>query len=1039
MTKHGVKNEYTDHKKRSSSHRNSPPFAIFAHNEPLHDSNASALLDNTQSADNPQHGGQGCSLHSFVAWGTRKDAKAPLTFVPIHSNPTEQRGTKRKSHVSTLARVHIGRESSVPGDSSISWSSGSRSNDRDSLMPITHSSSADRGSSVYSAESPDIASKRSANSKSDEDWACPSTECSNEDACASFPQLSNQLVTEHATVVAHLTPRRSDCSGIVGSNYLFETDPGSLVPVNCDPCFQVIRKTFHRLAKPEQHSSDPSSDQYGEPIDFKRKHRSAKGKARAKSPNPDTSMKKICIRMDNGSDDSGGSSGSGTEGGYAASSSSTERDARMGSCSSPTSEDSSEDSGNEQQNHGKPKFSLSGDPKRPMLSKKLDPTHSSSSEIADFSSGTSEVETDSSEVLESPSISCSSNGCDPSDDEELQSNLESQYQVCAPSSSWLQPSRIIDRNGAPPTKKPKAVINAFKEGSNTIREHSKCGDSHPIMNLGCDIMAHILTFLHSPDILNVLTMPISKTWLATYSRQSELWRVLCLLEPFKAKFDQDNDSNECVVSFPFNDESGRKQYFGRFRLLYTSFVRCMRYLIRIKEDAVNGRPTSANDFGTLDGRYYNISANRSLHHFLSQARGAIAGAAYTTAVPRLTEQVARAVPVNLSDKESLTTSISITKKDSTKINKAERKVRYGHSKLTQRLLGPAANGIVRDVELPWSCGIFSIVNWMVAFTDVEGIQTMCLKVLPFLLENEQQRVTGQRAGLTDIVLRAMVLFPDSSHLHTAAFHTIVLLARPLGGQEGMLLHTSMVSSFGIFSSQGGSQDGRSGVAVLLDSMRRFRSDNLLQSMGCWSLVNVALAPSQKMVLVALGGIEVITQAMTDHPYDAELQFRALFALINLVIPSIPSSLERISIETRDVVEAQSGAEILDEMVNQIAHLVVLAMKNFSSNEAILNRACLVLHNLSLTPECNEALLWTPGCYQMLEWCLANYRTDQVLQQSAAGTLHRLQTTLSRSEGLRERFNASIRAQQQSSLERAHAEAVLLHQHYSDDTNEDPGI
>lgn len=115
------------------------------------------------------------------------------------------------------------------------------------------------------------------------------------------------------------------------------------------------------------------------------------------------------------------------------------------------------------------------------------------------------------------------------------------------------------------------------------------------------------------------------------------------------------------------------------------------------------------------------------------------------------------------------------------------------------------------------------------------------------------------------------------------------------------------------------------------------------------------------------------------------------------------------------------------MVGQITNLVVLAMKNFCSSEAILNRACLVLHNLSLTQGYHSTLLWTPNCYQMLEWCLANYRTDQVLQQSAAGTLHRLQVTLSNDENLRSRFAASIQAQQQLSLEAAHREAVQIYE------------
>jgi hypothetical protein len=304
---------------------------------------------------------------------------------------------------------------------------------------------------------------------------------------------------------------------------------------------------------------------------------------------------------------------------------------------------------------------------------------------------------------------------------------------------------------------------------------------------------------------------------------------------------------------------------------------------------------------------------------------------------------------------------------------------------------------------------------------------MCLKVLPFLLEDERQRSTAQHAGLTDIVLRDMVLFPDSAQLHTAAFHTIVLLARlsPLAGRESILFHASMVNSSGIFSASNDGQGGKNGIAVMLDSMRRFQNDEVLQAMSCWSLVNIALAPAQKEVLVKLGGIEVTANAMMKHPFNAQVQFRALFALINLVTPSV-DLFPGGDIGSQASSDGESSErEMLDESVEQIVGLVVTAMKNFCSSEAILNRACLVLHNLSLTQEHHGALLAAPNCYQMLNWCLGNYLTDQVLQQSAAGTLHRLQLTLSSNETLRTRFSASLQSLQKPSLQEAHRETEVL--------------
>lgn len=86
------------------------------------------------------------------------------------------------------------------------------------------------------------------------------------------------------------------------------------------------------------------------------------------------------------------------------------------------------------------------------------------------------------------------------------------------------------------------------------------------------------------------------------------------------------------------------------------------------------------------------------------------------------------------------------------------------------------------------------------------------------------------------------------------------------------------------------------------------------------------------------------------------------------------------------------------------------MKNFCTSEAILNRACLVLHNLSLVEDYHTTLLWTPNCYQMLQWALGNYGHDHVLQRSATGALQRLQATLA-DDDLRVRFQATLRSQQ----------------------------
>lgn len=195
-------------------------------------------------------------------------------------------------------------------------------------------------------------------------------------------------------------------------------------------------------------------------------------------------------------------------------------------------------------------------------------------------------------------------------------------------------------------------------------------------------------------------------------------------------------------------------------------------------------------------------------------------------------------------------------------------------------------------------------------------------------------------------------------------------------------------------------NGISGINIMLESMRRFQDKSDLQAMACWAFVNLALVPAQKAMILNLGGIEVALNAMRRHPADADVQFRALFALINLVVAP----------------QAATNT-ILDTHVDQITLLVVRAMTNFCSSGAVLNRACLVLHNLAQRHDYLAVLLWTPHCYQMIEWCLANYPTDSVLRRATTSILHRLQVLLASDERLRDRFVASLRSQEELTLSR----------------------
>lgn len=64
---------------------------------------------------------------------------------------------------------------------------------------------------------------------------------------------------------------------------------------------------------------------------------------------------------------------------------------------------------------------------------------------------------------------------------------------------------------------------------------------------------------------------------------------------------------------------------------------------------------------------------------------------------------------------------------------------------------------------------------------------------------------------------------------------------------------------------------------------------------------------------------------------------------------------------------------------------------------------------------HASLLLDADCFHLLEWCIASYPSDNVLQQSATATLQRLQTTLSQNEHLQSRFTAR-HAERRTALE-----------------------
>lgn len=181
-------------------------------------------------------------------------------------------------------------------------------------------------------------------------------------------------------------------------------------------------------------------------------------------------------------------------------------------------------------------------------------------------------------------------------------------------------------------------------------------------------------------------------------------------------------------------------------------------------------------------------------------------------------------------------------------------------------------------------------------------------------------------------------------------------------------------------------------------------------MACWALVNVALVPLQKNMLMKIGGIEGILSTMENHSTSFDVQFRALFALINLSVPCRQTDFVLDpGIDAAEATHIETA--VLKKLGARIAKLSVSAMNNFSSNEAILNRGCLVVHNLSQSPEFIPTLLTTPKCYEILEFCLTNHSADRVLRRSVRSTLQRIKFYLDQHPEAQRRLQTYLEQQQ----------------------------
>lgn len=160
------------------------------------------------------------------------------------------------------------------------------------------------------------------------------------------------------------------------------------------------------------------------------------------------------------------------------------------------------------------------------------------------------------------------------------------------------------------------------------------------VSVGSDVMVSVVKFLEPAEALRLLTTPLCREWRHSYTANQDMWRTLCCEDPFSAKLtrnsgahktsqdslsdSQDDCDDDSFCSLADNDDEsireGSNHVLGEYRLLYTSFVRCMNYLNRIQEEARNGQMPSVFDHGNGYSRFPTFGVTKSLKQFLANPK-----------------------------------------------------------------------------------------------------------------------------------------------------------------------------------------------------------------------------------------------------------------------------------------------------------------------------------------------------------------------------------------------------------------------------------
>lgn len=289
------------------------------------------------------------------------------------------------------------------------------------------------------------------------------------------------------------------------------------------------------------------------------------------------------------------------------------------------------------------------------------------------------------------------------------------------------------------------------------------------------------------------------------------------------------------------------------------------------------------------------------------------------------------------------------------------------------------------------------------FEEVLRAPRAAIRVLGDVLTNDARREEIQCSDIPEYILKMMACYLSDEALMIEALFVLMLLFRldGLSEAEGVALqetsdwrHTAAVPSY---------QFPVSVVPSVLSTMRFHRARARVQEMGAWAMVNLALQTPMRDALVEEDAIITLVSNMERHIDDKGVQYRSIFALINLVNFGLwrhhrntppPEELEEEVVyflpperEMKSTMTTEDE-EFAPRSPQRVIASCLASITRFMEDDLFADRGCLLLYNLTLDAR-NHSQLDKLDVIGLVQRAAATHPDNATIKSSLDGVMSKI--------------------------------------------------